>query len=145
MNVVDTAGFADAQRRLRAALGVDVVFQVPVPPTWDPAEPLDPETGRPFDPFATPATGGGTVDFTKRCSFVNRPLRGQGTGKGDFPATPIGRVDAFAAALIVDVEDYEDVKDAERCVVLDNTWVIDGFEMDSLAGVKRWLAFLVDA
>lgn len=142
---IDTAGFADAQHRLRQALGVDVVFKVPVAPTWDPAEPLDPETGRPFDPFATPTSGGGTVDFTKRCSFVNRPLRGQGTGKADFPSTPLGRVDSFAAALIVANEDYEDVKDATRCVVVQNTWAIDGFEMDSLAGVKRWLAFLVDA
>lgn len=141
----DTVGFAEAQRRLRAKLGVDAVFEIPEAVEWDPDEPIDPETDRPYDPFATPTTGGGTTDITKRCSYVSRPLGTTRDPTGNFPATPIGTVDAFNAALLLDADDYEDVKTAKRVRVIDDTWQIAGWQKDELAGYYRWIIYLQDA
>jgi hypothetical protein len=139
------AGFAAAQRRLRALFGVDATFLIPNSSTWDASEPIDPETGRPYDPFATPASGGGFAQVVKRVSFVSRPLGSTRSAKGELSETPIGHVDESAAALIVDRDDYDAVKSATRVVVNDHEWIIQQFRHDELAGDKRWLAFLFDA
>lgn len=141
----DTAGFADAQERLRAALGVDATFMIPVAATWDPDEPLDPETGRPYDPFATALTGGGFDEVVIRVSFVSRPLGSTRSATGEFGSTPAGNIDESVAALIVAAEDYDSVADATRVVVNDHEWQIEIVRHDELAGRKRWIFFLEDA
>jgi hypothetical protein len=72
----DTAGFADAQDRLRQELGVDAVFLIPTALVWPPGTPLDPETGKPFDPFLDPVDPAANTEVTVRCSFVHSPLIG---------------------------------------------------------------------
>lgn len=139
------AGFADAQRRLRELFGVTATFMTPNSSTWDASEPLDPETGRPYDPFATPATGGGFSTSAKTVSFVSRPLGSTRSAKGELSASPIGNIDESVAALILDVDDYDDVKNATRVVVNDHEWKIEQFRHDELAAMKRWLVFLEDA
>lgn len=140
----DLAGFADAQRRLRELFGVDAVFLIPNAATWDAGEPVDPETGRPYDPFATPTTGGDFAQVTVRVSFVSRPLGSTRSAAGEIGASPIGNIDESVAALILDVDDYDAVKNATRVVVNDHEWKIEQFRHDELAAMKRWLVFLED-
>lgn len=141
----DLAGFAAAQRRLTALFGVDATFLTPAAATWDPAEPIDPETGRPYDPFAEPASGGGFDEDVARVSFVTRPLGSTRSSTGEFGESAIGKVDESVAALILDVADYDRVKDATRVMVNDHEWEIQQFRHDELAAYKRWLVFLEDA
>lgn len=141
----DIAGFRAAQRRLRQVLGVDATFHIPVAATWAPGEAVDPETGRPYDPFATPASGGGFSDATVRVSFVSRPLGATRSAHGEYAETPIGDVDTEVVALIVDADDYDTVKNATRVTVNGHLWQIETVRHDELAGDTRWIFFLEDA
>lgn len=136
----DLAGFADAQRRLRQQLGVDAVFEIPGAATWDPAEPIDPDTGRPYDPFATPSSGGAPTTRTVRCTFASRPIAG-----GDPQQSPLGAVDVGQAALIMEAADYQLVQDATRVTVGVEVYDVQVFRQDIVAGYERWLCFLEHA
>jgi hypothetical protein len=142
MIVPDIAGFRAAQQRLRELLGTTVTFLIPEAATWAAGEPIDPETGRPMDPFAEPATGGGLVEVTKRVSFVARPLTSGRALGGDVAAAPIGNVDMGSAALIVDVADYPDVEDATRVHVGQALYDIENWRFDTLGEAERWIAYL---
>jgi hypothetical protein len=104
-----TSDFADAQRRLRAKLGVDVVFLIASDPEWPPGTPLDPETGKPYDPFLDPLVAQVDTEVTKRCSFVHRPLQGI-----DPTASPIGPGDLGEATVIIDVDDWLQLRRRRR-------------------------------
>jgi hypothetical protein len=108
--VPDIAGFRDAQRRLREALGRDAVFHVPLAVTWGADVSLDPQTGRPYDPTIVPESGGGSTDVTKRVGLVMRPI----TQRDDQVAeeSPIGPRRDTLIAMAVEVEDFPDVQDA---------------------------------
>lgn len=137
----DVAGVADAQVRLRAALGVDAVFVIPVSgETWPAGTPLDPETGRAYDPFLEPETFTAAVEVTVRCSFVHRPL-----AEADPAASPIGAVDRGSAALILTPVDYATVSEATRVRVDVETWDVQQFRSDVALGVPRWIAYLEHA
>jgi hypothetical protein len=118
----DVAGFRAAQARLREVLGVDAVFIIASALTWPPDTPLDPETGRPYDPFLEPVTPEVDVQVTVRCSFVQRPLVA-----ADPTLSPIGSIDRGSAALVVAEADQPAVKDAVRVIV------------------GRWIAYLEHA
>lgn len=137
----DVAGFREAQKRLRQRLGVDVVFLVPQAPTWPDGTQLDPETGRPYDPFAEPASGGDDQEVTVRCSLVNRAL----TPLDPTVTTAVGDQDIAEAALIVDEADFATVQGARRCRVLARTWRIAELKLDELAGDARYIAYLEPA
>lgn len=141
----DVDGFREAQHRLREKLGTAAVFQIPQPATWDPGEPLDPDTGRPFDPFAEPASGGGYVEVTKQVSYVARPLTSGRALGGDTYAAPIGNVDMGTAALIIDIDDYAAVATATRVTVAGTLFDIEMFRHDTLGPIGRWIAYLEKA
>jgi hypothetical protein len=133
----DTAGFADAQDRLRQALGVDAVFLLPGQQTWPPDTPLDPESGRPYDPFVEPDVDTGTVEVTLRCSWVHRPFADL-----DPAMMPAGFADRGDAALIVPLVRYVEVKTAKRVRVGEDTWDVQAFRYDVSLTVPRWIAYL---
>jgi hypothetical protein len=126
----DTDGFRDAQRRLRQELGAAATFYMRSPATWAPDEPIDPDTGRPFDPFAEPASGGEDREVVKLVSYVARPLTSGRALGGDSAAAPIGNVDMTTAAVIVDVDDYPEVKDAHRVKVADTVYDVEMWPLD---------------
>jgi hypothetical protein len=137
MAVPDVTGFAAAQVRLRAALGVDAVFIIPGAKTWPAGTPLDPETSVPFDPFLEPETVTADAEVTLRCSFVHRPLE-----TADPSASPIGAIDRGASALIITAADYPSVAAAVRVRVGEETWDVQQFRYDLALTVPRWLAYL---
>jgi hypothetical protein len=136
----DVAGFASAQVALRAALGVDAVFLIPGEATWPAGTPLDPETGKPYDPFLEPESATATQEITVRCSFVHSPLT-----SADPEATPIGAADRGSAALVVPLADYPTVRAATRVRVGAETWDIQQFRYDLALTVPRWIAYLEHA
>lgn len=68
----DTAGFFEAQARLRQELGTDARFQVRTAIVWPPDTQLNRETGRPFDPTIKPQSGGDLQEVVVRCSTLTR-------------------------------------------------------------------------
>jgi hypothetical protein len=133
----DTAGLEDAQARLREALGVDAVFVIPGTPSWPPGTPMDPETGKPFDPFLEPTVPVVDERVTVRCSFVHHPFAGI-----DPAASPAGGGDMGDAALIVPLARYPEIRTATRVVIGEDTWDIQRFRYDVSLTVPRWIAYL---
>jgi hypothetical protein len=133
----DIAGFRDAQQRLRQEFGVDAVFFVPGDSSWPADTPLDPETGKPYDPFLEPEVPGVAQQITVHCSFVHRPLVDV-----DPDATPLGAADQGSAALIVPLDRYQEVKRATRVTVGEDVWDVQMFRYDVALTVPRWIAYL---
>jgi hypothetical protein len=133
----DTAGFADAQDRLRQELGVDAVFLIPTALVWPPGTPLDPETGKPFDPFLDPVAPAANTEVTVRCSFVHSPLIGI-----DPAVSPVGGGDLGSAALIVPLASYPTIRTATRVVIGEGTWDIQRFRYDLALSIPRYIAYL---
>lgn len=114
------AGFAAAQTRKRKELGVDVDFVIPGIPTWDPAEPLDPETGRPYDPFATPAGGTAVRVVTVRVVVIDS----LGGGQDETVVSAAGRMSTDELVLSLEPADYATVTDATHAVVHGQRWKV---------------------
>ncbi len=109
----DLAGFKAAQQRLREQVGVDVTFRIPVPPVWPPGTPLDPQTGRPYDPTVEPQSGGTFGSVVKRVGLVFRPIKVN-------VEDPVGEEvqggirHGESLALSVSTADYPDIEDAAQ-------------------------------
>ena len=71
----DLAGFRSAQQRLRDTMGVEATFKLPVAPVWPAGTPLDPQTGRPYDPTVEPESGGGHTEVVRRVALTFRPIK----------------------------------------------------------------------
>lgn len=136
----DVGGFREAQRRLRAELGVFATFTIPGDPSWPPGTPLDPETGKPHDPFLEPTVPPVDREEIVNCSFVHRPLVAL-----DPAATPIGAADQGLAALIIDEADYERIKDATRVQIGPEIYDVQRFRHDVAIRTERYIAYLEHA
>lgn len=145
MSSPDLAGFAAAQLRLRAYFGVDATFIVPGADTWPVGTPLDPETGKPYDPFLEPSVAGDDVEVEVHCSYVHRPFTPGLWGGLDTPATPIGVVDRGIAGLILTPEQHDAVDGATRVVIGAETWDVELWRNDVQFGLDRWLVYLEHA
>jgi hypothetical protein len=72
----DLSGFAEAQDRLRVALGVDAVFLIPQASVWPVGTEINPDTDEPYDPTVVPTSGGGVNEVVVRVAPVQRPIGG---------------------------------------------------------------------
>lgn len=137
----DVAGFADAQRALRDKLGQDVTFLIPADATYDGE--ADPETGKPYDPWGDPVTGGGEpTEVVKRVSVVNR----LGGVTDEAQSTPIGVVASDHIALILDEADWPDVEAATHVSLYDERYKITDVRADAKSTVyARRLVYLAKA
>jgi len=72
------AGFMEAQSRLRNLLGSSATFRVPVGATYPPGTPVDPQSGRPYDPTIQPTTPASTIDKVHKVGVVLRQPSGRG-------------------------------------------------------------------
>src|SRR4051812_43827116 len=95
--------------RLRGTLGTDATFLIPPEATWPTGTPLDPETGRPYDPFLEPENPEEPTEVTVRVSFVHRPI-----DQTDPAGSPIGAIDRGNAAVILTPAEHELVAHATR-------------------------------
>lgn len=109
----DIEGFKAAQQRLRDKMGVEVTFRIPTPPVWPADTPLDPQTGRPYDPTVEPESGGEPVNVVKTVGLVFRPIKVNVEDPvGDEVQGGIHHGESIA--LSVSVPDYEDIQDATQ-------------------------------
>lgn len=137
----DFEGFAAAQRRLRESFGHDLRFYSPgEDPSWPPGTQLDPETDLPYDPTIEPVTGGDEVITTVRCSVVSRPMGLSKSGvDGDAKLKALGWVEEGGIVIIVDIEDWEYVRDATKVEYADETYAIRMRDHDYLGAAERYL------
>lgn len=139
MSTPDLAGFADAQERLRQQYGVDATFIFPGDMTYAPDVQLNPRTGKPYDPFATPDTVTAEREEVVRCSVVTKALGGRAEA-GRVTETPIGSMSDAGMALMFNLDDYARVDDAPLCEVYGETWKVTQLRRDELG--DRGIAFL---
>lgn len=126
-------GFADAQAALRDRFGQDVTFVIPTVVAVG-TDPTDPQTGQPFDPWTTPAGGGGSTEVIKHVSVVSRPLSAV---RDDAQASPIGRIASDDVAFIVPYAEWPDIAGATHAVWLDDRYKITEVRDDAMATVYR--------
>jgi len=141
----DLAGFREAQATLRAQFGEDVPFFKPLPKTWPPGTPLDPETEAPYDPMIA-ATASGWASAVAKCSVVARPLGLSRRGvEFDVNTTAVG---VFEEGMIVLICGYEEwhaagLDDATEVEVHAERYLIAQTEQDQLGPgePERMLAY----
>lgn len=138
MSTPDLAGFAEAQHRLREVIGIDAVFIHQGSKTWAADVQLNPRTGEPYDPFATPDTEDAERRETVRCGVWSRLARA-----GQTDAAPIGRMADADLILTFDLADLPRVKGADRVEAQDEEWELRSTEADSIG--DRGVAFLEHA
>lgn len=133
-------GFIDAQRRLRDKLGRDVTFFTPVAPTYDAAlssAAFDPETGFPFDPTIEP-TSQPYASAVVRGSRVFKPLA---LIRGESNADELGTQSRLNQQIIVDIDDFDSVKDAEFYEFDGERWHIVDTITDGIGSEQRVMVF----
>lgn len=131
----DKEGFADAQRRLRDKLGMDVTFYGPVAAIYDPDVPLDPETGAPHDPTIQP-TASAAASSIVRCSIVQRPfalpqVKGADSAEGWGSHNDVG--------LIMDAADGVRLGSAVAFGYADHLFTIRTTMFDGIGDIQRWV------
>ena len=138
--MADLTGFRDAQNRLRAGMGQDVDFKVPVTKTYASGVQLDPESGEPYDPTVVPTSGGGFTTVTVRALIVFRPIR----GALDEPAEegPRGISRGESMALDIAAADNAEVEDATEAEVNGVNYRITDWVPEGIQGTDRWIVFL---
>lgn len=134
----DFEGFAAAQKALREKFGQDLTFAIPGEVTYPDGTPLDPETGKPFDPTIEPIESEES-ETTVRVSVVNRPIR---TGLSDeSERKAIGWLEEGGVVLIVDPEDWPEIENATRVQFADEWYAIRQTDHDYLGEVDRYLVW----
>lgn len=137
MTSPNLAGFREAQGRLRQQLGTDATFSVPTAATYDPAEPIDPETGRPFDPFADPTVGTGEPREEVVRATVSDPA-----GQSDESVvSPAGRISVNAIVLDVDVADRVRIEGATHVTVFGDRFKVEEGRSSGLDVADRFLVY----
>lgn len=135
----DLAGFAESRQAIRDLFGQDVTFLIPKGVTYAPGT-TDPESKDPWDPWATPASGGGAAtQVVKHVSVVNRPMGGSGAvGMRDtVRASPIGNLAHDQMAVILPFEEWPDVAGATHVLYLEDRYKITEVRDDAMATVYR--------
>lgn len=139
MSTPNLAGFADAQSRLRDAIGIDAVFVHDGAKTYDPSVQLNPQTGEPYDPFATPTSSTAETRETIRCSVVTKALAGR-TEHGQVTDTAIGWMSDAGMALIMDIADADRAEGADTVEAEGEEWELRQLRRDELG--SRAIAFV---
>lgn len=135
----DLDGFIAAQQRLRTTMGRDAIFRIPVTPSWPAGTPLDPQTGRPYDPTVEPESGGGFTTIVKRVALVFRPIRVNVEDPlGDDERG--GMRSAESMAMGIAEEDFIDVQGATQVTIQGRDFKITSMERDP-GPDARYIAF----
>lgn len=121
----DLEGFRDAAILMRAEMGADVPFFTRVDGTFPPDTPIDPETGKPFDP-AVAESGSAWGSAVLRAGVYTKPVTG---ADDDAIANAVGWFEQGAIVLDVDPDDYASVEAATEV-----EWNGDRYEISDVDG-----------
>lgn len=138
MAVANIAGFADAQRRLRAQFGEDVVFLQPPVFEYPAGTQLDPDTGRPHDPAIVP-TSSAQASATVNCS-VSFVAQGR-TSEDAEREGAAGFADRTRVMLIANIADRPLCEGAETAVLREHRYRITSMKADGVGALQRWLTY----
>lgn len=143
MTEPDFEGYREAQARLRAAAGQEVLFCTPVEPVWPAGTQLG-ANGEPLDPATEPESGGDFTSSTVTCSVANRPARGAMQPPAD--DAPIGIEPTSHLLLACGKAEYDDadLDDATRAVAMGIRYKIVSAVPDQVGpgDVQRMLIFV---
>lgn len=104
--VPDLAGYIDAQKRKRAALGSEVIFHFPRTLNFPVGTVLDPLTQEPYDPLIAPESESGRGQETMILSVAFKPVLGR-TGNADTADSQIGEVKQNHAICWVTIDEWK--------------------------------------
>lgn len=136
--LANLAGFADAQERLRQQFGETVVFLQPPVFTYPGGTPIDPDTGRPYDPVIVP-TSSAQASAVVNCDVAYEAYRAGRDRDSDVGA--IGFVDRAHIMLIADLTASAACAGAESVRLRGATYKITAMKPDGVGALQRWLTF----
>lgn len=130
----DIAGFADAQKRLRAAFGEPVEFVQAAVATYPAGTKLDRETGLPMDPLVQP-TSVDEVSNVVNCNIAFRSdSRGDSATSDEF-----GWHDVERLRFIADPADKAKIDGAVLARCRGQQYKIVSTTPDGIGGIQRYL------
>lgn len=130
------AGFREAQERLRDHFGQDLIFTTPGEKTWPEGTEINSDTGLPYDPEVTPVESPQTQVHVS-CNVVKD---GVGSGGNDEATkTAAGWLKDGGIVIIVDISDWNLVRNATTVVYADDTYTIRDSRHDFIGSVDRYL------
>lgn len=130
----DLPGFRDATIRMRAEMGTDVAFFAPQAETYPAGTPLDPETGKPFDPVIQ-ATASGFTSAAVRAGLYTKPV--PSSREDDAIANAVGWFEAGNIVLDVDINDEDLIADATEVEVRGERYAIADSDRDGVGDVEH--------
>lgn len=131
----DISGFAAAQTELRDQFGEDIVFLQETEVTFPPGTPVDPETGKPYDPAIEP-TASGQASAVVKCNVAFRSAN----ESVEFGA--LGITEATRIMLICDLDDRDVIEPANEFICREERYAISAQRPDGLGPtLQRWLVY----
>lgn len=132
----DLAGLVDAQRRLRGEFGVEVTFWGEPVENYPPGTPLDPETGRPYDPTIKPTTASAaSAAVTCTVAFRSNTEDQQEVGA-------IGIAERTHVQLQADIDDAPAIEGAIAFDVHSERFKVEAMKPDGIGpAVQRFLVW----
>lgn len=145
---LDVAGFVAAQQDLRQQGGNDIIFSVPVTPTWPAGTKINPDTGEPYDAMVVRSNAEFTT-VTVRCLVLLKegsPLRPQADTHFAEPGLMTGMdiiLDIDAALRAGQSQtDYTTVSDATEFQYASKNYAVDEWKPFELGGtLYRYLCY----
>lgn len=134
----DMAGYREAMARKRQKLGQDVTFLVRGTTTWPSGTRMDPETGRPVDPYVEP-TSTDDAEVVVRVTVVTRPLIGDPNDQS--VSTPMGPFASDLIAFLVGADDFEPIREAYEARCFDVAYKITDKRPDGIGELDHWIVF----
>jgi hypothetical protein len=131
----DLAGFAAAQERHRELFGEDVLFLFAATEEWPAGTPLDPESGRPYDPTVE-AVASAQASAVVRCNVA---YRGGLVDDARFEA--VGVFEASDVLCIAPSAAASAIEPAVSFVARGERWQLTRTMFDGVAGVQRLLVY----
>jgi hypothetical protein len=134
----DLAGFRAAQNRLIQQVGITAVFVHEGQSTYASDVPMNPNTGKPYDPFATPTSSTAERRETVQCGIVARVAV-----EGDTRQTAIGMMSRESVALLCNIVDLPRITGADRVEFENEVYELRSIDQDSIGA--RAIAFVEHA
>lgn len=109
------------------------MFLRPPELTWPPGTPIDPDTGRPYDPTIGPATDEADAHEVM-CDILTQPL-----ARDDVTWTALGATEVDHAIFIASSGAAPQASGATVVVARDEDYLVTTQKFDGVAGVQHFL------
>lgn len=135
----DLAGFVDAQNRKRELIGEDITLLFPPSLDWPPGTPLDPQTGRPYDPMVEPVASA-QASAVVRAGVAFRAVNRAGIG-GETDVAALGYLDNSHIMLNLPLACAAVASGAQDFIAREERYKITATKEDGIGIVARVLVY----